>query len=631
MENIIKYLKVVFLPLVLAILFSWQNYFFNYWLNISSDIYDTRLFVCTFALGAILYFPALLFEKKFKYIYFLIVSFFISIIFSSQFLYFKYSESFLQFSAIKYLWQAGSIAGTARTLLTPGLFLFFANLFIAILFFGLFLKEKYSEFALNIAEKIIIIIFVVFVAILGYHYLLNTEKKEWGNTSRLFTDVYDLKTLVGKMGIMNFFFEDTFKFIERSNILTAKDRLFLTNFSKTLPQLPEQGKYFGNAKGKNVIIIQVESLENAVINQKIGVSEITPNLNSLAKQGIYFSNYYTQIGPGNTADAEFSTMNSLYPLPDDVVFIDYAKNHYSALPELLKNNGYVTNVMHGDVPSFWNRANIYPGLGYQKLYDLSDYNVTRPVGNGPSDLGDEDLFSQSLPKLKNSKQPFMATLITMSSHTPFTLPDDLETLNIPSDTKLNYTQQQYLQSVHYTDKAIGEFIQGLKDNGLYDNSLILIWGDHGSFTGITKALGNPYNNLAGLKDSSVPLIIINSGLQAGQEVKIPGSHLDIYPTIANLLGIKPPKTILGQDLLNNQNPVETKFNLVSGGITDILTPQLAYEAEKDGVFNKGTCESMPDKSVLPINNCQKIFTEQSNMLKASNIIIRGDLLDKLKR
>ena len=236
-----------------------------------------------------------------------------------------------------------------------------------------------------------------------------------------------------------------------------------------------------------MIFIQVESLDNSVIGQKIGDEEITPNLNKLSGEGMYFFNYYSPIGPGTTADAEFMTMNSLYSLPDAVAFIQYPYDAYDALPDLLKQNGYGTYSMHGDLPGFWNRVNIYPQLGYEKLFSRDDYTIPRKIGN--YDLGDKDFFTQSLPKLKALPQPFMATLITLTSHTPFIIPDDLQTLNMPPPTNLNRLQWEYLQSIHYTDAAIGDFIGELKTAGLYDNSVIFIWGDHGSSTGIAKALG----------------------------------------------------------------------------------------------------------------------------------------------
>ncbi len=631
--NLVDYIKILFLPVVLALLFAVQNQIFNIWLGIYSKTYSARLFYVSLALGIVFYGPSLLFKKKIRYWYFTIISFLISVVFIAQFLNYNYSQSFLQFSAIKYLNQAGSVLGTIKTLVNFKLLLFLSNFLLVVALFIISAKRKKKEFILPSWEKVIIILAMFAIVFFGYKYLLFSEKKEWGSTSRLYTDVYDLKALVGKMGIMNFFLEDTFKYALRSSLVTDSDKTFLKNWAgKRTFQSSDQyqkNKFFGLEKGKNIIIIQVESLENAVINQKIGGREITPNLNQLAKDGMYFNNFYAQVGPGNTADTEFSTMNSLYPLPDDVVFIDYAKNQYNALPQLLKSNDYETYSLHGDVPTFWNRSNIYPGLGYQKAFGLKDYKITSPVGKGPSDLGDEDLFSQSLTKLHGFKQPFLATLITMSSHTPFILPDNLQTLPISENTTLDKTQQNYLESVHYTDKAIGEFIDSLKQNGLYDNSLILIWGDHGSFTNIAQAFGKD-NILPELNNSMVPLIVLGSKDLKGT-IDIPASQLDIYPTIANLLGISPLKTVLGQDLLNTQTPIETHFELVSGGIDAILTPDLAYQAGEDGLFDHGSCKSLPKLKALPISDCKNIYTQQANNIKASNIVVRGNLLNLISK
>ena len=629
-NKITNYIKTALLPLALVFLFVLQNQEFNSWLKMSSDNYTSRLFAVTFGLGVVFYFPYLLFnQSKFKYTYLFLISFLISFVFSAQFLYYRYSESFLQISAIRYFGQAGSVMGTAKAMLTPELLLFIANIIIVLIAFLLTFRKKYTEFVVPKWEKLIIIIVIIVIAFSGYKYLIDKEKKEWGSTSRLYTDMYDLNAVIGKMGIINFSLEDTFKYIIRSNLVTAGDKNFLETWVKS-KQVPESGtKYFGIAKEKNIIFIQVESLEDAVINQTIAGQEITPNLNQLAKDGLYFDNYYTQVGPGNTADAEFAILNSLYPLPDDVAFVDYAKNQYKALPQLLKSYGYGTYSFHGDVPTFWNRSNIYPGLGDDKAFDIDEYVVPRPVGEGPSDLGDEDFFTQSLPKLEKLKQPFMATMITISSHTPFILPDDLQTLQIPVETSLDNIQRNYLESIHYTDLAIGEFINGLKKNGLYSNSLILIYGDHGSYTNISTALGQDKNILPGLVSSQVPLIILAPETNLNGTINIPASHLDLYPTITNLLGIASPKSILGQDIFNAKNPVVTHFNLVSGGVNTILTSDMAFEENKDGIYEHGKCVEMPSQNPLPVANCKNLYNQQANNVKASDIIVRGNLLNIL--
>jgi len=140
-------------------------------------------------------------------------------------------------------------------------------------------------------------------------------------------------------------------------------------------------------------------------------------------------------------------------------------------------------------------------------------------------------------------------------------------------------------------------------------------------------MGNPNNVLPELANSQVPMIILAQNANLKGIDNIPGSHLDIYPTIANLLGIVPPKTIFGQDLLNTETPVETHFKNISGGIDAILTLNLLYQADEDGLFENGSCKSLPDKNPLPITDCQNLYNEQLNNLKASSIIIKGNLLN----
>jgi len=301
----------------------------------------------------------------------LAVSLIISFVFIAQFEYYSYSGAFLQATAIKYVGLAVTVGGTIKTLLSIRLLIFCLNTIAVLAAAIVAARQNLSQNFLAQKERLAIMAVIAVIAYSGYGLVFNLERHEWGNTSRLYSDLYDLNTLVGKMGIINFSLEDTIKYVIRSNAVKAADINFVKAWSsEEAKAATTPHKYFGVAAGRNVIYIQIESMENAVINKTISGQEITPNLNALAKSGLYFNNYYSEVGPGNTADAEFVTMNSLYALPDDVAFIDYAKNTYKALPQLLVNNGYKTYSMHGDVPTFWKRSNIYPSLGYQKAYGL---------------------------------------------------------------------------------------------------------------------------------------------------------------------------------------------------------------------------------------------------------------------
>lgn len=623
------YFKLIWLPIALIIIFVLQSNIFNVWLGISTIDYLIRRTIVSAAFGLLIFGPAVLMGKRIKYLYLILMSLIVSIIFLIQFLYYSYSGGFLQISALFYIREGMTVLGTVKVLLTYQLLLFILGPVTVLVAWTL---RKHPRFAHQLTllkkEKIAAGILIIIFSTLGYGYIFLRENMEAGTTAHLYqrSKLYDTNALVSKIGIINFSLEDALNFTLQADRASATEIDFAKSWIQEQPKKIENGKNFGLAKGRNLIIIQVESLENAVIGEKINGQEITPRLNQLAKAGLYFPNYYAQIGPGTTADAEFSTLTSLYPLPDKVVFIEYAFQPYNALPWLLKNNGYHTYALHGDLPSFWNRANIYPQLGYEKWFGRQEYTIPRSIGN--YDLGDEDFFNQSLPKLQDLPRPFMATLITLTSHSPFELPDDLKKLSIPATTTFNVTQQNYLQSAHYADGAIGDFVDKLKTNGLYDNSLIVIFGDHGSFSGVGNALGARKAIFSDLQNSQVPLIIIAGGSKLRGINNSPGSHIDLFPTLANLLGIKATSTLLGQDLLNTNTPIAVMRNLVSGTIKIFVTDKLAYHTAVDGKFEHGTCVGFPKNNRIDVENCRAWYEKEKNIIKISDLMIKEKLLEE---
>jgi phosphoglycerol transferase MdoB-like AlkP superfamily enzyme len=282
--------------------------------------------------------------------------------------------------------------------------------------------------------------------------------------------------------------------------------------------------------------------------------------------------------------------------------------------------------MHDDVPTFWNRSNIYPKMGYELIASKKDFIATgTPIFDH---LEDKEFFRQSVHKLKDLPQPFMATLITLSSHTPYTIPKSTQNLRIPDNTPLTERQWHYLQSIHYVDAAIGVLIDELKAEGLYDNSLIIIFGDHGSFTGIEDVLVPPRAApIAGdLKRNHVPLIILAPGTGLKGARTIPGSHLDLYPTILNLLGIKEPRHTLGQDLLNTKTPVVTHRDPDARFITSILTADRYFYAGENGSFENGGCLAIPGDQPLPLSDCRMLYKRELSASNVSDLIVKGNLL-----
>ena len=593
-----RYLSIAYLPLILIAIFILQTHLFNIFLGIGLKEYFIRRSIISLSLGVLLFAPAILLKPKIKYGYLFFITCLTALVFIVQYLYYSYSGGFLQISSIFYAKEGITILDTVRTLLNYQLLFFILNPLIVIGVTIYLYRKKIPECLLTKKEKINAGIIIMAFILAGYGYLLAREYADAGNIRHLYqyNKLFNINAFESKVGIINFSFGEIVHEIIQTDKATAADMEFLQSWTNKGTIADNSKKNFGLAKGRNLIIIQVESLENAVIGQKINGQEITPYLNQLLKDSLYFPNYYTQIGPGTSADAEFSTLNSLYPLPDTVAFIKYAHNDYLALPGLLVKNGYGTYAFHGDVASFWNRANIYPQLGYQKWF-FGPQNYTIPREIGVYDLGDEDFFAQSLPKLQSLPEPFMATFITLTSHSPFKMPPDLESLIIPATSTLNATQRDYLQSVRYTDKALENFINQLKKNGIYDNSLIAIFGDHGSFSNIGKALGVQKTIFPGLQNSQVPLLILAPKTKLKGVNKSVASHLDLFPTLANLLGITPPSSVIGRDILNSQEHVFSYRNLLSGTVQIVFTDTIAYHASDDGIFERGLCLELPNKRI----------------------------------
>ena len=606
---------IIWLPVALTVLLIVETLLFNWWLNIVWGSFMWRCVAASVGLSTILFFPAVFFIKRnIRYVYLFLISLLVSLVFISQFLYYRYSGGFLQASSLVYSSQSLDLLSTIKTLLTYKLLVFIVPL-LALAVGYIVIDTDTQERRLPIKEKAVALFLMVIVFCGGYGGLLVSEHFTFGSTEDLYdsSDMYNLSSLVAKVGIVNFYAESLIEYALEPRVASASDTAFLTEWAKGRT-LPPPSSDFAALKGKNVIFIQVESLENWVIGYKINGVEVSPNLTELSLEGTYFTNYYSQDGEGNTADAEFSTQNSLYPLPDAVAFTTYAENTYDALPHLLDTNGYTTAAMHGDVATFWNRSNAYPSLGYEQVFSKPDYTLPRQVG--PEGLGDDDFFEQSLPKLTTLPQPFMATLITLSTHTPFTLPSDLETLAIPKDATLTPAQQQYLEAVHYSDQALGDFIDGLKKDGLYNNSLIVIYGDHSAFIGTPDS-----------QNQHVPLIILAPGNVLPQGIDTtPGSHLDLYPTVADLLGIQYPITALGQDLFTTKTPVVTQRVPGTGAIKFIIGSNMQYTGSIDGTFEDGTCTTFPALTSLPVASCKTLWSAQVQNTEASDLIVRYNLL-----
>lgn len=398
----------------------------------------------------------------------------------------------------------------------------------------------------------------------------------------------------------------------------------------------KEGKYTGIGKGKNLIVLQVEALQDFPLNRFYDGQELTPNLNKLIKDNssIYFDNYYQQIGRGNTADAEFVSNNSLYPSMEDPTYKQYDGNTFYGLPWILRENGYTSWVFHGYKKEFWNRERAYPNQGFQRFISEEDFHVVESVGFG---ITDEEFFKQSMEYLKEldsiDNNPFHAFMITLTSHTPFKMPDEYKSLNIREeheDTILG----DYLQSIHYADKALGQFFEALKEEGLYEDTVLALYGDHFAITGLndsgielmTDFLDHPYDIDEMFK---IPLIIHVPGQDIKETVSNIGSQLDFLPTILNIMGYKNDKGIMfGRDLLNykGENYVAPQTYVLKGSFID---DDVIFCMSRDGIFENCTAKDKKTKKNIDVAPFREKYERIISDINKSNYVLKKDLIKLL--
>ncbi|BCG60660.1 LTA synthase family protein [Paenibacillus sp. URB8-2] len=330
--------------------------------------------------------------------------------------------------------------------------------------------------------------------------------------------------------------------------------------------------YYGSMKGKNVIVVQMEAFQNFPLHQSLNGQELTPNLNKLADEGLYFPHIFQQIGPGNTSDAEFMSNTSIYPIGTLAMSTGFGDRTLPSLPRVLENKGYESYTFHVNKVGFWNRKELYAAIGFNGYYDKPYYKNDLFNAFGASD---EQLYItgvQKLAELKRKGTPFYAQFVTASSHHPFQVPDAFKKITVPDNLK-GTMLGDYLTAINYTDYAIGTLIDGLKQNGLWDSTLLVFYGDHFGLQPqdvppeqVEGALGVKYDSR--ISRFNIPLIIHMPGSERGKTVERTGGQLDIMPTLANLLGISLKRegvTPFGHDLLNiRRNVLGMRYYLPSG-------------------------------------------------------------------
>ncbi|MEO2210065.1 LTA synthase family protein [Paenibacillus amylolyticus] len=429
-------------------------------------------------------------------------------------------------------------------------------------------------------------------------------------------------TQAEQMGILGY---EAYTILDRPDKpvpITHIDQADIDQLKQTteLPAIVEQGA----ASGRNVIMLQLESFQNFLIGLEVDGQEITPNLNQLARQSLYFPNFYQQVGQGNTSDAEFVVNTSFYTPPNGAATTVYADKALPSLPKLMSANGYQTATFHTNDVRFWNRDQLYKALGFDQYYDIDYFGTQDSIAFSASD---EVLYSKTLDKLESmqsSGNPFYAHIISMSAHHPYTLPKNKVKLTLPERYK-NTLPGDYLISQHYADQAVGQLIAGLKERGLWENSVFVLYGDHlglpiYSLDRDDKVLmkelyGREYTSADMI---NIPLIISAPGVTPGVQLEQIGGQVDILPTIAGLTGVSLKDQLhFGQDLLREGgNLLPERYYLPSGSVLNDASLFIPAKGYGDGTHyslaDAGRQDAVQQQMNVPSEETPKISGDEKS-------------------
>lgn len=421
----------------------------------------------------------------------------------------------------------------------------------------------------------------------------------------------------------------------------------------------DTNEYTNIFEGKNILVIHAESIQNFTLNTSFNGEDVAPNLKRLASEGIYFSNFYAEESVGTSSDTEFTFNTSLLPASSGTVFISYYDRDYVTIPKLLKEKNYYTFSMHGNNCSFWNRQATHKSFGYDNFYCYTkDYKIDETIGLG---LSDKSFFKQSVPKIKKiseQNQNWYGLLIMLSNHTPFT---DIENYSDYKVTKKYQTTNpetgeveekeapymegtklgSYFKSVHYADQALGELLDQMDSEGLLDNTVVVIYGDHDAKlkksefdwfynynpeTGATIDSTDPNYHKVDYYDyelnRKVPFIIWTKNSKGdkllNRKVTEATGMYNVLPTLGNMVGIKSDYA-LGKDIFSLKNGEE---NLVVFPDGNWLTNTMYYNQ------SKGEYKILNNQDTISSDYTEQNTALANKYVSISNSIIVYDLIKK---
>ncbi|TAA70660.1 LTA synthase family protein [Planococcus salinarum] len=603
--------------LAIAIIATWLKTYIVYKtafsITIDNALQEFILFINPLSLLLFLYGAVLFFKsEKAKNRYLLAMTLITSAILYGNVAFYRFFSDFITLPLLFQTQNFGDLKSSAAASIFWTDIFYFSDFLIVLLAVKFLPTVKITSNISSVQRKAY---FILSAALMFFNLGLAEAERP-----QLLTRSFDREMLVKNIGMYNYHLYDVYvqsKSQAQRALANGSELVEVTNYVSSTQAEPSEEMH-GIAEDRNLIVVTLESLQTFVMNNEMNGETITPFMNDLTKDEdtIYFPNFYHQTGLGKTSDSEFLLENSLYPRGGSAVFFTHSGNTYNSMAEKLGENGYFTNVQHANTGSFWNRDIMYKAMDIDEFQDVASFTI----GEGEAvnwGMKDTPFMEQSVEHMAEMPQPFYSRLITLTNHHPFYL--DEEDKYISEFDSNSGTLNRYFQTARYLDEAVKELFDDLKEKGLYENSIIVMYGDHYGISenhneAMSQYLGKEITPYENAQLQKVPMFVHIPGYGEGYVDEKVSGQIDMRPTILNLMGLESDDDIqFGDDLFSEEYE---EFTVFRDGrfVTD------------ENVYAAGTCYDSETGEIDDPVACEPFIERSVQQLDYSEAIINGDLL-----
>jgi len=367
----------------------------------------------------------------------------------------------------------------------------------------------------------------------------------------------------------------------------------------------------GNFKNKNVVIIILESFSMEFVRNDEKGRKLTPFLQELKKKSEFYTRFFSN---GKKSIEALPTIMSGIPTLMDEPFISssYGVNAFESFATYLRPKGYHTSFFHGGKNGTMNFNGFISAADFDAYYGKDEYPDPEDY-DGTWGIFDEPYLQYFGKTIGSFKQPFLSSIFTLSSHHPYTIPEQHQ-------GKFNEGTTPLEKTVQYSDYSLRRFFESIENEAWYKNTLFVITADHTPDTEtqlFQRAMGRYH----------VPLFIFDPMADTSYASNKICQHMDILPTVLDKLNYSGPvfgfgKSIYGQDEGVAVQYINNSYQIIKGDVlyqSNLNAPLALYNISKDPLLENNLLGSNTELEKQLDDDLKAVIQSYSQRLNANKL------------